>query len=128
MMYYDASGNRYSGPSMGAGWMAALGYTTVAPEVSEPARPVTEWVNKESFINALYLLVPASALAAVLADPEQTKAAVAGLALLSTDAAPGGMINLRDERVAGFLALAGLTLDQVRAAMGLDAETAGGEA
>ena len=45
------------------------------------------------------------------------KPALAGLALLSSDAAPGGMIDLLDERVSEWLALVSLTLDDVRNAL-----------
>ena len=82
-------------------------------------RPETtsEWVNKEQFLDALYALVPAEQLAAKLQDPESFKAGIMGLALLTTNAAPGGMIDLLDERVPEWLAVFGLTLEQVRAKM-----------
>lgn len=82
-------------------------------------RPETtsEWVNKEQFLDALYALVPADQLAAKLQDPTAFKAGIMGLALLTTNAAPGGMIDLLDDRVAEWLAVFGLTLDQVRAKM-----------
>ena len=39
------------------------------------------------------------------------------MALLSSDAAPDGRINLADERVAEWLPLVGVTLEQVREAL-----------
>ena len=77
----------------------------------------SEWVNKELFLDALYALVPADQLAAKLQDPTAFKAGIMGLALLTTNAAPGGMIDLLDGRVAEWLAVFGLTLDQVREKM-----------
>ena len=77
----------------------------------------SEWVNKEQFLDALYALVPADQLAAKLQDPAAFKAGIMGLALLTTNAAPGGMIDLLDERVPEWLAVFGLTLDQVREKM-----------
>ena len=77
----------------------------------------SEWVNKEQFLDALYALVPADQLAAKLQDPTAFKAGIMGLALLTTNAAPGGMIDLLDSRVPEWLAVFDLTLDQVRAKM-----------
>ncbi len=77
----------------------------------------SEWVNKELFLDALYALVPAEDLAAKLQEPTAFKAGIMGLALLTTNAAPGGMIDLLDERVAEWLAVFSLTLDQVREMM-----------
>ena len=42
---------------------------------------------------------------------------IAGLALLTSDAAPGGQIDLMDPRVPVWLAAFGLTLEAVRAKM-----------
>ena len=77
----------------------------------------SEWVSKEAFLSALYALVSAEQLAAKLQDPAAFKAGIMGLALLTTDAAPGGRIDLLDERVPEWLAVFDLTLDQVRAKM-----------
>lgn len=88
-----------------------------APESTE------EWVGKEAFINALYALLPADQLAAALQDPETFKQGIAGLALLTSDAAPDGKIDLLDSRVPEWLGVFDLTLDQVRAKMSkLEAE------
>lgn len=126
----------YTGPSLGrtvmleAGWIL---YTGALPtsrldivdgaviELPEP-EPVSEWVPISAFIGALYALIPAEQVAAVMQNEAALKPALAGLALLSSDAAPGGMLNLLDPRVAEWLALVDLTLDQVREQM------AGGEA
>lgn len=62
-------------------------------------------------------MIPAEQVAAVLQNAEALKPALAGLALLSSEAAPGGMIDLMDDRVAEWLALVNLTLDQVRTAI-----------
>lgn len=49
------------------------------------------------------------------------KPAIAGMALLSSDAAPDGRINLADERVAEWLPLVGVTLEQVREVLATNA-------
>lgn len=76
-----------------------------------------DWADKERLITAAYALIPAEAIASVMTTPAALKDAIAGLALLSTGAAPDGMINLADPRVSQWLALAGLTLEQVKAKM-----------
>lgn len=121
----------YCGPAMGDTWYAGNGYIGysgdlplsrldvvdgVVIELPEP-EPNSKWVPISSFIEALYALIPAEQVAAVLQNAEALKPALAGLALLSSDAAPGGMIDLLDNRVAEWLALVNLTLDQVRSAM-----------
>lgn len=83
----------------------------------EPQQDNREWVDKELFVNAVYELVPAEAIPAALADPETAKSAIAGMALLSTGAAPGNMVDLSDPRVAEWLAVGGVTVDEVRAAI-----------
>lgn len=85
-------------------------------ELPEP-EPTEEWVDKEAFIAALYALLPAEYLTAALRDPEAFKQGIAGLALLTTNAAPGGLINLIDPRVPVWLAAFDLTLEAVRAKM-----------
>lgn len=90
-------------------------------ELPEP-EPTEEWVDKEAFINALYALLPAEYLTAALRDPEAFKQGIAGLALLTTNAAPGGLIDLMDPRVPVWLAAFGLTLEAVRAKMKEPAE------
>lgn len=85
-------------------------------ELPEP-EPAAEWASKEAFIDALYALVPAEQLTAVLQEPEKLKQGVAGLALLTTDAAPGGLISLLDPRVPAWLAVFGLTAEAVREKM-----------
>lgn len=77
----------------------------------------SEWVNKEQFLDALYTLVPAEQLAAKLQEPAAFKAGIMGLALLTTNAAPDGKIDLLDERVPAWLEVFDLTLEQVRAKM-----------
>lgn len=121
----------YHGPAMGDTWYAANGYIGYAGdlplsrldvadgaviELPEP-EPTAEWVPISAFIGALYTLIPAETVAAVLQNPEALKPGLAGLALLSSDAAPGGMIDLLDSRVAEWLALVNLTLEQVREKM-----------
>lgn len=126
----------WNGPSLGrtamleSGWIL---YTGTLPtsrldivdgaviELPEPG-PTSEWVPISAFIGALYALIPAEQVAAVMQNEAALKPALAGLALLSSDAAPGGMIDLLDQRVSEWLALVNLTLDQVRDQM------AGGEA
>ena len=109
--YYESQGMELMDVEQAAsgGWYLA----GMAP------RPETtsEWVNKEQFLDALYALVPAEQLAAKLQDPESFKAGIMGLALLTTNAAPGGMIDLLDSRVPAWLEVFGLTLDQVREKM-----------
>lgn len=118
-------------PYRGAAWYAERGYLCyggalpllrldiidgVVVELPEP-KQTTEWVSKEAFIGALYALVPAEQLTAALQEPENFKQGVAGLALLTTDAAPGGLINLLDPRVPAWLAVFGLTAEAVREKM-----------
>ena len=88
---------------------------TAEPE-PEP-EPAEDWVDKELFISALYALVPAATVAAVMQSPEALKAGIAGLALLTTNAAPNGMIDLKDSRVSDFAGLLGVTVAQVKAKM-----------
>lgn len=76
-----------------------------------------DWASKESLITAAYALIPAEAIASVMTTPAALKDAIAGLALLASGAAPDGMINLADPRVAQWLALAGLTMEQVKTKM-----------
>lgn len=90
-------------------------------ELPEP-EPTEEWVGKEAFINALYALLPADQLAAALQNPDTFKQGIAGLALLTSDAAPGGQIDLMDPRVPAWLAAFDLTLEAVRAKMEESAE------
>ena len=121
----------YHGPAMGDTWYGAngyIGYVGTLPlsrldvengaviELPEP-EPTEEWVPISSFVMALYALIPAERVAAVMQNVEALKPALAGLALLSSDAAPGGMIDLLDERVSEWLALVSLTLDDVRNAL-----------
>lgn len=124
----------YLGPAMGYGWYEANGYISYAGtlplsrldivdgEIVElPAPAPGEWVNISDFIGALYELVPAETVAGVLQNPTSLKPAIAGMALLSSDAAPDGRINLADERVAEWLPLVGVTLEQVREALATNA-------
>lgn len=83
----------------------------------EPEREVHEWVNKELFVQAVYQLVPDAAIPAVLADAGTAKAAIAGITMLTTAAAPGNLIDLLDQRVADWLAVSGVTVEQVREVM-----------
>ena len=115
--YYESQGMELMEVEQAAsgGWY--LAGMTPRPETT------SEWVNKELFLDALYALVPAEQLAAKLQDPTAFKAGIMGLALLTTNAAPGGKIDLLDDRVTEWLAVFGLTLDQVRAKMSeLEAE------
>lgn len=83
----------------------------------EPTPDTREWVDKELFVNAVYALVPAEAIPAALAEAETAKAAIAGMALLTTAAAPGNQIDISDERVARWLAVSGVTVEEVRIKM-----------
>ena len=83
----------------------------------EPTPDTREWVDKELFVNAVYALVPAEAIPAALAEAETAKAAIAGMALLTTAAAPGNQIDISDERVAQWLAVSGVTVEEVRIKM-----------
>lgn len=124
----------YLGPAMGYGWYEANGYISYAGtlplsrldivdgEIVElPAPAPGEWVNISDFVGALYELVPAETVAGVLQNPTSLKPAIAGMALLSSDAAPDGRINLADERVAEWLPLVGVTLEQVREVLATNA-------
>ena len=73
--------------------------------------------KRQAFINALYALIPADQLVAALQNPETFKQGIAGLALLTSDAAPGGQIDLKDSRVPVWLASFALTVEAVRAKM-----------
>lgn len=121
----------YHGPAMGDTWYAANGYIGYAGdlplsrldvvdgaviELPEP-EPTEEWVPISAFVMALYALIPAEQVAAVLQNEAALKPALAGLALLSSDAAPGGMLNILDARVTEWLSLVNLTLDDVRNAL-----------
>ena len=115
--YYESQGMQMMDVEQASsgGWYLA----DKVPEVTV----TSEWVNKEQFLDALYALVPADQLAAELQDPESFKAGIMGLALLTTNAAPGGMIDLLDSRVPEWLGVFDLTLEQVRAKMSeLEAE------
>lgn len=121
----------YHGAAMGDTWFEAngyIGYSGDLPlsrldvvngaviELPEP-EPTEEWVPISAFVMALYALIPAERVAAVMQNVEALKPALAGLALLSSDAAPGGMIDLLDARVSEWLSLVNLTLDDVRNAL-----------
>ena len=121
----------YCGPAMGDTWYTENGYIDYSGdlplsrldvadgaviELPEP-EPTEEWVPISSFVMALYALIPAERVAAVLQNEAALKPALAGLALLSSDAAPGGMLNILDARVAEWLSLVNLTLDDVRNAL-----------
>ena len=115
--YYESQGMTLMDVEQAAsgGWYLA----GMAPQ----PQTSSEWVNKEQFLDALYALVPAEQLAAKLQDPTAFKAGIMGLALLTTNAAPGGMIDLLDSRVPEWLGVFDLTLEQVRAKMSeLEAE------
>lgn len=118
-----------------AGWIAYDGILPTSRlsiadgavvELPEPPA-TTEWVSKEAFVAALSALVDAATLQASIADAAALKTGVMGLALLTTDAAPGGVINLLDSRVEPWLATYGLTLDQVRLQMTVDDTTVEGD-
>ena len=121
----------YHGAAMGDTWYGAngyIGYAGTLPlsrldvvngaviELPEP-EPTEEWVPISAFVMALYALIPAERVAEVLQNQDALKPALAGLALLSSDAAPNGMLNILDERVSEWLALVDLTLDDVRSVM-----------
>ncbi len=80
----------------------------------EPATDNREWVDKELFVNAVYELVPAEAIPTALAEAETAKAAIAGMALFATGAAPGNIIDISDPRVEQWLAIGGITVAQVK--------------
>lgn len=86
-------------------------------ETNERAETAKEWVDKEKFVNAVYALVPAEAIPAALSEPETAKAAIAGMAHLTTAAAPGNQIDIADPRVSAWLSVSGVTVAQVKEAM-----------
>jgi hypothetical protein len=88
------------------------GYVWKEPEVDN-----REWVDKELFVNAVYELVPAEAIPAALAEAKTAKAAIAGMALFATGAAPGNSVDISDPRVAQWLAVGGVTVDEVKEKM-----------
>ena len=115
--YYESQGMTLMDveESASGGWYLA----GMAPQ----PQTSSEWVNKELFLSALYALVSAEQLAAKLQDPAAFKAGIMGLALLTTNAAPDGKIDLLDSRVPEWLVVFDLTLEQVRAKMSeLEAE------
>lgn len=83
----------------------------------EPTPDPREWVDKELFVNAVYALVPAEAIPAALADAETAKAAIVGMAHLTTAAAPDNRIDISDPRVAQWLAISGVTVADVKQKM-----------
>lgn len=85
------------------------GYAWIEPEIDN-----REWVDKELFVNAVYELVPAEAIPTALAEAETAKAAIAGMALFATGAAPGNIIDISDPRVEQWLAIGGITVAQVK--------------
>lgn len=88
------------------------GYNWIEPETDN-----REWVDKELFVTAVYELVPAEAILAALADAETAKAAIAGIGLFATGAAPGNSIDISDPRVAQWLGISGVTVEDVKAKM-----------
>lgn len=84
---------------------------------SEPVQDTREWVDKEVFVNAVYSLVPAEVIPTVLADPKTAKSAIASMVLLTTAAAPGNMVDIDDPRVAQWLSVSGVTVDEVKQKM-----------
>ena len=117
----------YRGPSMGDTWYFSNNYISYSGDVPlsrldvvdgsvvelpEP-EPIEKWVSKEEFINALYLLIPTEQLTFTLQNPDLFKTGLMGLALLTTDAAPNGLINILDYRVSLWLESFGLTIEQV---------------
>lgn len=118
----------YHGYQRGSSWFKAnnwLEYSGVLPisrlditedgtiiELPEP-EPTEEWVDTEIFISALYQLLPGEKIQQIVAESDSLKDAVTGLALLSSNAAPG-MVNLLDQRVPSWLALCGLTVEDIK--------------
>lgn len=83
----------------------------------EPATDNREWVDKELFVNAVYELVPAEAIPTALAEAETAKAAIAGIGLFATGAAPGNSIDISDPRVEQWLGISGVTVEDVKVKM-----------
>ena len=135
---FDSNGNfngteiqqliEYHGYQRGESWFNANGwleYDGVLPlwqlditadgKIMElpPPDPTEEWVDTELFINALYRILSGEKIQEIMADSQSLKEAVAGIALLSSNAAPG-MVNLLDPRVGSWLALAGSDPDTIR--------------
>lgn len=117
---------QYSGYQRGTTWFKNNGwlqYEGVLPvsrldivdgvivELPEP-EPTEQWIDTESFINALYILLPSESISSIIGDSNMLKDAIAGLALLSSNAAPGE-INILDSRVGHWLSLVNLTIEQV---------------
>lgn len=92
--------------------LIAAGYVWKEPEVDN-----REWVDKELFVNAVYELVPAEAIPAALAEAKTAKDAIVGMALFATGAAPGNSVDISDPRVAQWLAVGGVTVDEVKEKM-----------
>jgi len=117
-------------PFRGKSWYLANGYLAYSGtlalsrlsiadgavvELEETESAATEeWVDKETFINALASLLDSDTLAKELSVPNTFKTGLKGLALLTTNAAPDGQINLLDARVEPWLETFGLTRELVR--------------
>lgn len=116
----DNDGNRIN-VHLDPEWCEVHGFTDMS--VAEINAAKAEWANshpdrhdwrdKEKFIAAVKELLPPEKLVEILGDTAKLKEAVAGIAMLATDAAPGGVIDVADPRVAQFLSLSGLTIEQV---------------
>lgn len=87
-------------------------------------RDYTGFLSQSSLLYRALIFDRALSVAeiAALQNPETFKQGIAGLALLTSDAAPGGQIDLMDPRVPAWLAAFDLTLEAVRAKMEESAE------
>ena len=92
--------------------LIAAGYTK-----HEPVMDTREWVDKELFVNAAYSLIPDEVIPQVLADATIAKSAIKDIVLLTTAAAPGNMIDVDDPRVAQWLSISGITVEDVKRKM-----------
>lgn len=115
----------YRGIAMGNTWYAARGFLDYAGtlplsrlDVADgavvelpPPEPTEEWVPTPGFIEALKTLIPDGRKPELVADWR----AFAFAAQLPPDS-----VNLLDPRVPEFLALAGLTVENVRGAIGAE--------
>ena len=116
----------YQGYQRGKSWFIQNGwyeYSGVLPVsrldivedtvIELPAPEPTEfWIDTETFINILYVLLSGETISNTINNPDTLKDAIAGLALLSSNAAPG-MVDVFDDRVVSWLSLVNLTVEQV---------------
>lgn len=120
----------YQGEQMGDAYHAANGIHEIDSSlpidrlrwyngalIAAPAHCCKDWCDKEKFLNALLALVTPDAMGAAMQSPDAMIDLLSGVAMLTTEKAPDGVLNLNDSMVAPWLENFGLTTDQVRAKM-----------